>query len=45
VLAHLLLAPLAAEHFTHLTEDEGVDLDRLRRALRDLVLRVMTGEP
>jgi AcrR family transcriptional regulator len=45
VLAHLLLAPLAAEHFTHLTEDEGVDLDRLRRALRDLVLRVMTGRP
>jgi AcrR family transcriptional regulator len=44
VLAHLLLAPLAAEHFTHLTEHDGVDLERLRAALRDVVLRVL-GEP
>lgn len=44
VLAHLLLAPLAAEHFTHLTEHDGVDLERLRAALRDMVLRVL-GEP
>ena len=44
VLAHLLLAPLAAEHFTHLTEHDGVDLERLRTALRDMVLRVL-GEP
>ena len=41
VLAHLLLAPLAAEHFTHLTEHDGVDLERLRTALRDVVLRVL----
>jgi len=44
VLAHLLLAPLAAEHFTHLTEHDGVDLQRLRTALRDVVLRVL-NEP
>jgi AcrR family transcriptional regulator len=41
VLAHLLLAPLAAEHFTHLTEHDGVDLERLRAALRHVVLRVL----
>jgi AcrR family transcriptional regulator len=41
VLAHLLLAPLAAEHFTHLTEHDGIDLDRLRAALRNVVLRVL----
>jgi hypothetical protein len=43
VLAHLLLAPLAAEHFTHLTEHDGVDLERLRGALRHLVQRVLDG--
>jgi AcrR family transcriptional regulator len=41
VLAHLLLAPLAAEHFTHLTEHDGIALDRLRAALRHVVLRVL----
>jgi AcrR family transcriptional regulator len=41
VLAHLLLAPLAAEHFAHLTEDEGVDPERLRAGLRELVGRVL----
>jgi AcrR family transcriptional regulator len=41
VLAHLLLAPLAAEHFTHLTEHDGIDIDRLRAALRHVVLRVL----
>jgi AcrR family transcriptional regulator len=41
VLAHLLLAPLAAELFTHLTEDEGIDLARLRAALKDLTSRVL----
>jgi AcrR family transcriptional regulator len=41
VLAHLLLAPLAAEHFTHLTEHDRVDLERLRAALRHVVLRVL----
>jgi AcrR family transcriptional regulator len=41
VLAHLLLAPLAAEHFTHLTEHDGIDLERLRAALRHVVLRVL----
>jgi len=45
VLAHLLLSPLAAEHFTHLTEDEGIDLERLRGALREVVLRVLAGTP
>lgn len=43
VLAHLLLAPLAAEHFTHLTEHDDIDLDRLRAALRHVVLRVLEG--
>lgn len=41
VLAHLLLAPLAAEHFTHLTEQDDIDLERLRAALRHVVLRVL----
>jgi AcrR family transcriptional regulator len=41
VLAHLLLAPLAAEHYKHLTDDEGIELDRLRAALRGLVLGVV----
>jgi AcrR family transcriptional regulator len=40
VLAHLVLAPLAAEHFTHLTQREGIALDRIRAALRELVQRV-----
>jgi AcrR family transcriptional regulator len=39
VLAHLVLAPLAAEHFKHLREDEGVGLVRLREALRELAER------
>ena len=43
VLAHVLLAPLAAEHFTHLTEREGVELERLRAAMRVLVARVISG--
>jgi AcrR family transcriptional regulator len=41
LLAHLLLAPLAAEQFTHLTEDEGVDLARLRAVLKEFVLRLV----
>jgi AcrR family transcriptional regulator len=45
VLAHLLLSPLAAEHFAHLTEDEGIDLQRIRAALRDLVVRVLASAP
>jgi AcrR family transcriptional regulator len=45
VFAHLLLAPLAAELFTHLTEHEGVDLERLRAAMRDLVVRAVTDGP
>ena len=40
VLAHLLLAPLAAEQFTHLTQREGIALDRVRSAMRELVQRV-----
>jgi AcrR family transcriptional regulator len=41
VLAHLLLAPLAAEHFKHLTEVEGIELGRVRAAQRELVERVV----
>src|SRR5215217_3458152 len=33
VLAHFLLAPLAAEHFTHLTAGEGIELARVRTTL------------
>jgi AcrR family transcriptional regulator len=40
LLAHLLLAPFAAEHFTHLTQREGLPLDRIRAALHELVIRV-----
>jgi AcrR family transcriptional regulator len=40
VLAHLVLAPLAAEHFTHLTRREGIPLDRIRSAMRQLAQRV-----
>jgi AcrR family transcriptional regulator len=43
VLAHLVLAPLAAEHFKHVREGEGVDADRLRRALRELAERVVAA--
>jgi AcrR family transcriptional regulator len=43
VLAHLLLAPLAAEHFRHLTETEGIELVRVRAAQRELVERVIGG--
>jgi AcrR family transcriptional regulator len=35
VLAHLLLAPLAADLVRYLTEDAGVGVDRVRAALRD----------
>lgn len=44
LLAHLVLAPLAAEHFIHLTEGEGVDLDRLRSGLHVLVRRATETE-
>jgi AcrR family transcriptional regulator len=40
VLAHLLLAPLSAEQFTHLRETEGIGRQRLREALQLLVRRV-----
>jgi AcrR family transcriptional regulator len=36
VLAHLLLAPLAAEFVRYLTEDAGVEAERLRAALWEL---------
>ena len=49
LLRRLAPAPLArslvAELFTHLTEHEGVDLDRLRAATRDLVVRAVTDGP
>jgi AcrR family transcriptional regulator len=41
VLAHLLLAPLAAEHFKHVSEEEGIGAERLRAALRELAERVV----
>jgi AcrR family transcriptional regulator len=41
VLAHLLLAPLAAEHFKHVSEEEGIGAERLRAALRELAARVV----
>jgi AcrR family transcriptional regulator len=44
LLAHLLLAPLAAEQFTHLTEGERIDLARLRDGLQVLVRRVTDTE-
>jgi AcrR family transcriptional regulator len=40
VLAHLLLAPLSAEHFAHLRETEGIGRERLRAALEDLARRL-----
>ena len=43
VLAHLLLAPLAAEHFTHLTAGEGIELARVRTTLTDLTHHVLAG--
>jgi AcrR family transcriptional regulator len=44
LLAHLLLAPLAAEQFTHLTEGEQIDLARVRDGLQVLVRRVTDTE-
>jgi AcrR family transcriptional regulator len=41
VLAHLLLAPLAAEHHRHLREGEQIDPERLRAALRVVAERVV----
>jgi AcrR family transcriptional regulator len=37
VLAHLILAPLAADLVRHLTDDAGVDVERVRAALRELL--------
>lgn len=42
LLAHLALAPLSAEHFSHLTEREGLALDRIRVGLHELVDRLTT---
>jgi AcrR family transcriptional regulator len=36
MLAHLLLAPLAADLVRYLTEDAGVEVERVRAALREL---------
>jgi AcrR family transcriptional regulator len=41
VLAHLVLAPLAAEHFKHVREGEGIGLERVRSAIRELAERIM----
>jgi AcrR family transcriptional regulator len=37
VLAHLILAPLAADLVRHLTDEAGVDVERLRAALLELL--------
>jgi AcrR family transcriptional regulator len=37
VLAHLMLAPLAADLVRHLTDEGGVDVERVRAALRELL--------
>jgi AcrR family transcriptional regulator len=37
VLAHLILAPLAADLVHHLTEDAGADVERVRAGLRELL--------
>jgi AcrR family transcriptional regulator len=42
VLAHLVLAPLAAEHYKHLREDEHIGVGRLRAALHELAERALT---
>jgi AcrR family transcriptional regulator len=42
VLAHLVLAPLAAEHYAHLREDERVGLARLRAAPHELADAVLS---
>jgi AcrR family transcriptional regulator len=41
LLAHLLLAPLAADLVWHLHEDEGVDAEALAATLRDLAARAI----
>jgi AcrR family transcriptional regulator len=41
LLAHLLLAPLAADLVWHLGEDEGVTADALAAALRELAARAI----
>jgi AcrR family transcriptional regulator len=41
LLAHLLLAPLAADLVWHLREDEGVTVDALGAALRELAARAI----
>jgi hypothetical protein len=35
VLAHLVLAPVAADLVRHLTEEAGADLERVRAALHE----------
>jgi AcrR family transcriptional regulator len=40
LLAHLLLAPLAAEHFVHLTQRDRVVLPRIRSGLHELAERL-----
>jgi AcrR family transcriptional regulator len=41
VVAHLLLAPLAAEHYRHLRTGERIGVERLRAALRVVCERVV----
>jgi AcrR family transcriptional regulator len=44
LLAHLLLAPLAAELYAHLREAEGIGRRRLRSSLRELVHRALEND-
>jgi AcrR family transcriptional regulator len=43
LLAHLVLAPLSAEHFDHLTRREGLPVERVRAGLRELVDRLIAS--
>jgi AcrR family transcriptional regulator len=44
LLAHLLLAPLAAEQFEHLRRAEGIGRRRLRAQLQELIRRATDAE-
>ena len=44
VLAHVVLAPLAADLVRHLTEEEDTDLERLRAALRQSAAAIARPE-
>jgi AcrR family transcriptional regulator len=45
VLAHLLLAPLSAEHYAHLRGAERIGRRRVRSSLQELVQRALEDKP